>query len=279
IKREAPDMKVALGAFFAFEFMPEDARDRVAELIALKGEHETAGKLAGLNAARSYFAALGSPASVILAGLHQWGTYAGSRATRDTKNLLFTRFFSRTTVQYFSEVMDALPEDVAPDVVSFHVYPADFATRLSFDDINDTIDELADNLNRVAYEKRRGVYPPPMCTGDYCSLAGPSIMITEMGNINPYINEQELAYRLYFTTEHLASYLGLVDSWFWYKPVGHDAQFQLLEGQTGIAPPHTRLVSDPAYVLPPFPGKVPCSALNYMGHLYYYLANDAFCEN
>jgi hypothetical protein len=284
IKKEAPAIRVAMGALFAFELMPQDSRDYIGSLITLKGEQETnAATNANLSwgtEAGPFLLTLGGSAVATLL-LDLWGSYAGERATRDTKNLLFDRFFNRTSKQYLSEVFDNLPSDIAPDVVSFHAYPADFKTRLAPSDISNTIDKVANDLRLLAYQKRSSLYPLPPCSGDVCPLTGgPEVWITELGNINPYLNEATLGNRTQYVADHLAS-SSTVDAWFWYKPVGQDGQFDLVKDDPAVGVPLTRLVSEPSYgtsqPLPTYPAVIPCSALNALGNAYYYAATGSPC--
>lgn len=279
IKREAPEVKVALGSLFAFELMPADARDEIGKLITLAGlkEYDKAvnSALGTLSEPVWFLATLGT--GPLLADFWLWATSAGERAVRDARNLLTSRFFARTSTQYVSEVLDQLPADMAPDVISFHAYPADFKKQYGYDQIDAITDKLANDLRTLAYDKRRNVYPPVECTSDFCTRTGPEIFITEMGNINPYVSEGSVSLRLYYNVGHLKQSTA-VDRWFWYKTVGEDAQFELLKDATGIEPPFTRLTTNPAYVAPKLPGRVPCAELNYTGGLYYYLATDTFCE-
>ncbi len=282
IKSEAPEVKVALGSLFAFELMPADARDQIGQLITLAGmkEYDSAvnSGLGKLSEPVVFLSTLGTSAVFGLgAEFWLWLTSAGERGIRDARNLLTSRFFAKTSTQYVSEVLDQLPADIAPDVISFHAYPADFKNHYGYDQIDAITDKLADDLRTLAYDKRRNVYPPAECTSDYCTRTGPEIFITEMGNINPYVSEGELALRLYYTVGHLKE-SSTVDRWFWYKTVGQDAQFELLKNATGVEPPFTRLTINPAYVAPKLPGRVPCAELNYTGGLYYYLATETFCE-
>lgn len=288
IKAEDPTIKVAMGAFFAFELMPQDSRNQVAKLISLLGEREVASKLSPLDIlmdARLFFNSITSPLPLAGMGLKAWGSYAGNRAARDVKNLLFSRFFDRTTLQYFTEVMNSLPAHIAPDIVTFHAYPADFVTTMRPETIHTIIDNLAADLRNMAYAKRPTYYPPKGCNEDTCDvMRGPEIRITETGNLISYANEEDFVVRMWNLLNYLSGQKNITH-WYWYKPLGHDAQFDLIKSAMGISPPMTRLVWDADYgmiverPLPLYPKKIPCEELNMAGTYFYYLANGWYCSN
>jgi hypothetical protein len=190
-------------------------------------------------------------------GLGQPGQPLFDSVDTDLWNTYSSRVLNLGTVEYFAQVLAALDTSVRPDVVSLHVYPFDDrAPSLGATQIRKTLDSLADTLG--ARFQARG--------------ASPALWITEFGNIDPNLNEQQVAAR----TDSLINGFeagARCAQWFYYKATGADQQ---LAGVPGLGLPLTRLANDADFS--PADGNFACGNLNAIGRLYYARANGEACR-
>jgi hypothetical protein len=235
IKREDPSARVAIGPFFVRE-TGMDLVPLLRETLAAQLELRVRAQLTDVST---------SVADVLAALVHAdlWATVS-------------SRILATGTVHYLDSVLAALDPSIRPDVVSLHVYPFDDrAPAQTQADVKRVLDSLA--LAIQGRLQARGATPP--------------VWITEFGNIDPALGEDQAA----------AKASGLIDvfeansrfgMWFYYKGTGFDMQ---LAGLPGISPPLTRLARDAEFN--PLDGDFPCGRLNAIGRLYYLRATGSPC--
>lgn len=271
IKAMDPDARIALGSFFMPELIPDDARDYIGHLIMIKGSEEYDKAVdSWWNKQKEYAGAAAWTGTLGLArwaslGLEKWGAYAAERAARDVKNMLMRKLFGRSSAQYFQEVLNALPPDITPDLISVHPYMGDFKKRYPASNLLDIMERSIGEMRNHAASKR--TYPR-YCDDGSCRQGGPGFFVTEFGNINPSMGEFDMADRMHQILHRFQS-LGM-QGWLWYKPVGNDKQFEMFQGTVGGFP-LTQLVR---------PGfqwdaarTIECADFNYLGQTYWGIIN------
>jgi hypothetical protein len=230
IKGEDAAAQVAMGSLF----LPEPSTDLKAKF----GE-ELEGKMRVELQAAGYYNTLNSS-----------GVF--TNLVNDVKNTLLARMLALPAREYLRQTLAALPAGTPhPDILSLHAYPYD--DRAPFQD--------SAALQGILDTTFAGIRAMAGTFGD--QMGGAPIWITEFGNIEQGLDENQVAGRMRQLLGAFSSD-SAVAMWFHYKSTGSDDQFALFS--SGPAP-LTRLAVDAAFS--PASGDFSCARLNAVGREYW----------
>ncbi len=236
IKKADPSAPVALGALYLPE-ATQDLRPRLEEYLDFKLSTE----LQDRN---------------MLDPVQEAGIYTS--LLQDLQDELFNRILSQSGSEYLASILDRLPPDVKPDLISLHVYPYDDREPLQTRD--ERQDQIAAALAGIidVLDSRNLVIP---------------LFITEFGNTNAELSEIQTKAIVEDMLQVFQSE-ARVEAWLYYKPTGFDKSLFAILGGTGKAA-LTRLVWDENFS--PADGNFSCDKLNSIGRMYYEKSVGSSC--